>query len=214
MRHFVHDLESDKLQISTGGKADWLTLAEGDRDAIKRNCLWSKSRNCWVSRALAPRARIYLGDLLTRLGFEDRGQQGERLSFAEKVEARQERAEERAERAEGRAEKAEGEAEARHRAADAIADLIPMGQPILVGHHSEGRHRRDLEKIHSNTRKAIDADDRRKHYERSASNRRGQAVQQPRVPGPTDQGAGSRGARPAAGAEGEVLRLFRSQAHQ
>ena len=30
----------------------------------------------------------------------------------------------------------------------AIADGIPMGQPILVGHHSEGRHRSDLKKMH------------------------------------------------------------------
>lgn len=27
-----------------------------------------------------------------------------------------------------------------------ITDKIPMGQPILVGHYSEGRHRRDLDK--------------------------------------------------------------------
>lgn len=32
MRYFVHDLETDKLRIHTGGKADWLTIAEADRD--------------------------------------------------------------------------------------------------------------------------------------------------------------------------------------
>lgn len=32
-------------------------------------------------------------------------------------------------------------------AALAIGDMIPMGQPILVGHHSEKRHRRDISRI-------------------------------------------------------------------
>jgi hypothetical protein len=35
-------------------------------------------------------------------------------------------------------------ADAAQARADGITDVIPMGQPILVGHHSEGRHRRDL----------------------------------------------------------------------
>jgi protein-L-isoaspartate O-methyltransferase len=36
-----------------------------------------------------------------------------------------------------------------------IADGIPMGQPILVGHHSERHARRDAEKIQSGMRKAV-----------------------------------------------------------
>jgi len=43
-----------------------------------------------------------------------------------------------------------------HAAAKQISDHIPFGQPILVGHHSEKRARRDQEKIESRTRKAID----------------------------------------------------------
>lgn len=41
--------------------------------------------------------------------------------------------------------------------AGAIADRIPMGQPILVGHHSERRHRRDLDRIDRNMRAASEA---------------------------------------------------------
>lgn len=33
---------------------------------------------------------------------------------------------------------------------------IPMGQPILVGHHSEKRHRRDLDRAHAKARQGID----------------------------------------------------------
>ena len=40
--------------------------------------------------------------------------------------------------------------------ADRIADMIPMGQPILVGHHSEKRHRRDLDRIEHGMRASIE----------------------------------------------------------
>lgn len=58
------------------------------------------------------------------------------------------------ERLEARAEKRAEWAASRERKRDAaqarvhaIADGIPFGQPILVGHHSEGRHRRDIRRI-------------------------------------------------------------------
>lgn len=63
---------------------------------------------------------------------------------------------ERAEHYKARAERATERANAAQGKADAISSLIPFGQPILVGHHSERRHRRDLDKIHTNMRKAIE----------------------------------------------------------
>lgn len=53
--------------------------------------------------------------------------------------------------------------------ADAILDVIPMGQPILVGHHSERRHRRDLAKVDSSIRTGIDAEKHAEHLERLAA---------------------------------------------
>jgi hypothetical protein len=44
----------------------------------------------------------------------------------------------------------QAKSEARDEAADQIASHIPLGQPILVGHHSERRHRKDLARIDSN----------------------------------------------------------------
>lgn len=58
-----------------------------------------------------------------------------------------ERREAKAERLRGWADSREAKAEAARTGASAIADMIPFGQPILVGHHSEGRHRRDLDTI-------------------------------------------------------------------
>jgi len=50
----------------------------------------------------------------------------------------------------------------------AISNLIPFGQPILVGHHSEGRHRRDLQRIDDRMRKCCELADKAKYYERRA----------------------------------------------
>lgn len=74
----------------------------------------------------------------------------------------------RAEHYEDRAERAARRADAAHGKADATSSLIPFGQPILVGHHSERRHRRDLDKINSNMRKAIEERERRQSVYRTA----------------------------------------------
>jgi predicted RNA methylase len=66
-----------------------------------------------------------------------------------------ERAEERADRFEDYSGKRTAEAERARKAVAAIADGIPMGQPILVGHHSERRARKDAERIANGMRKSI-----------------------------------------------------------
>ena len=73
-----------------------------------------------------------------------------RSDYNERQEAKRKRLEERAARAEKDSESASAKA-AR------IASFIPMGQPILVGHHSEKRHRRDLERIDNGMRRAFEA---------------------------------------------------------
>lgn len=62
----------------------------------------------------------------------------------------------RIERMRARADRLASEAEAAHEKARAVADRIPMGQPILVGHHSERRHRRDLERMDRSMTRAVD----------------------------------------------------------
>lgn len=67
------------------------------------------------------------------------------------------------------ADKYEREGNARHARARALADVIPFGQPILVGHHSEGRDRRYRAKIHSNFTKGFEAAARAKELAAKAA---------------------------------------------
>lgn len=53
----------------------------------------------------------------------------------------------RAERLDKRAARAAATSAAAEAQAREISAQIPFGQPILIGHHSEGRYRRDLDKI-------------------------------------------------------------------
>lgn len=62
----------------------------------------------------------------------------------------------RAERLAERADNLRSEGNAQINAADAIAARIPLGQPILVGHHSERRARRDAERIRSGLTRGFD----------------------------------------------------------
>lgn len=60
--------------------------------------------------------------------------------------------------------KSEAESQSRYETAKQIGSFIPMGQPILIGHHSESRHRRDINRIDTNMRKSIEADEKAKYY--------------------------------------------------
>lgn len=66
-----------------------------------------------------------------------------------------ERAEERSERFDAYSDKRMKDAESAHAAVDSIVENIPLGQPILVGHHSERRARKDAERIENGMRKAV-----------------------------------------------------------
>lgn len=66
------------------------------------------------------------------------------------------RREARADRLDGWADKRDDKATAGFEKAHALSDLIPFGQPILVGHHSEGRHRNHIDRINSTGQRALE----------------------------------------------------------
>ena len=81
--------------------------------------------------------------------------------WEEKLERRRERLRERSNRL-------RAESEAKAATASAIADMIPLGQPILVGHHSERRARRDAQRIRDGFGKAHELATRAAELERRA----------------------------------------------
>lgn len=93
------------------------------------------------------------------------------------------RAEDRADRFEDYSDKRATEAITARAGVAAITDHIPLGQPILVGHHSERRARRDAERIESGMRRAVNLWETSEYWTRRASGarRHAQYKQQPGV---------------------------------
>ena len=81
--------------------------------------------------------------------------------YEEKKQARIERYREHAEHA-------ECESVARYQRSNEIAKAFEGGQPILVGHHSEARARRDQKKIWDNMEKSVEAGKKAAYYEAKA----------------------------------------------
>lgn len=92
-----------------------------------------------------------------------------RKGFAEQMQSVIDRKMARAEKFEGYSENAAVRSEVAHKKANSIMSMIPPGQPILVGHHSERRHRRDLERIDSGMRKSIEESKKSEHYSHKAN---------------------------------------------
>lgn len=80
-----------------------------------------------------------------------------------------ERAEDRAERFEDYSDKRGTEAARALDYVHKIADGIPLGQPILIGHHSERHARKDAERIENGMRKAVQLFDTSEYWQRRAA---------------------------------------------
>jgi Domain of unknown function (DUF3560)/N-terminal domain of anti-restriction factor ArdC len=83
-------------------------------------------------------------------------------AYEARIQAKRERYEERA-------DKAQAESLDIHRRARKMAEVIPFGQPILVGHHSESRDRNYRNRIHNTFGKAFAAQDKAEHYAQKAA---------------------------------------------
>lgn len=124
---------------------------------------WFRYLGCWGvphSRDRAPRlfAIEDVAEQLRAAGFAvavdvDAAPRDQAVAEADRAE----RMEARADALAAKAERRGAESESRRAAAHRILDIIPLGQPILIGHHSERRHRRDLDRVDGHMRAAIEA---------------------------------------------------------
>ena len=81
---------------------------------------------------------------------------------------RKERQEARAERYRQFAENAEKRATAAFNASSAAVENIPLGQPILVGHHSEKAHRRALQRSNGAMMRSVHESEKAAYYRQKA----------------------------------------------
>ena len=131
--------EDNKLRIYTSGRLP-------DEDVARMKAAgfrWAPKQALWVAPMWTPAREDLARELAGEIDDED-------TSLIE-------RAEERSERFEQYSENRAADAESAAARVQEIAGGIPMGQPILVGHHSERHARRDAAKIENGMRKAVNA---------------------------------------------------------
>ncbi|WP_247455405.1 DUF3560 domain-containing protein [Bradyrhizobium sp. 174] len=129
--------DDNKLRLYASQRLDDETYARVKAAGFK----WAPRQELFVKPTWSPGAEDLLIELCGEIGDED-------TSLVD-------RAERRADRFEDYSEKRMADAERARKAVSEIADNIPFGQPILVGHHSEKHARRDKEKIDAGMRKAV-----------------------------------------------------------
>lgn len=146
--------------------ADGTTVSgtdRGDREASEAlkaaGFRWSRNLGAWfLPRTWGePTRRLRVLQFQKQLGdrVEVETSDAPRRSAAEREAETRERAEARAERLEVRAVKASAAAEEEAARMRTIQNGIPLGQPVLVGHHSQRRHERDLERIDRHMGRAV-----------------------------------------------------------
>lgn len=116
---------------------------------------WAGASECWFAHWSPAREDAALA------ATEAEGVDDEDMSLADRAAAR-------SERFDGYSGNAERERDQRHAHVHNMAELM-NGQPVLVGHHSEKRHRRDLARMSDNMRKACAADRRATYWESRAA---------------------------------------------
>lgn len=129
--------EDNKLRLYASSRLDADLYARVKNAGFK----WAPKQEVFVAPMWTPGREDLALELAGEIGDEDKGLL--------------ERAEERAERFEDYSDSREREAESARKQVAAIADHIPFGQPILVGHHSERRARKDADRIHDGMRRAV-----------------------------------------------------------
>lgn len=159
-----------------GTLIDGTSRGDGTAEVLKANgWRWGRSISAWY----VPHTRDHLPKLpviaRTRAALSAAGfQVTEEIDSTSRPTAEVEAA--KIERQAGRVDALEAKAERKSSAEDAAwdrersaVDALPYGgEPIKVGHHSEGRHRNAIAKAHNATRRAIDATEDAKHAQARA----------------------------------------------
>lgn len=137
MNTATYSPEDNKLRLYPESRLGELTYKQVKEAGFK----WAPKQELFVAPMWTPEREDLLIELCGEIGDED-------TSLVE-------RAEQRAERFEDYSESRAADAASAHARVEQITDGIPLGQPILVGHHSEKHARKHAEKIHNGMQQAV-----------------------------------------------------------
>lgn len=132
--------EDNKIRLYASSHLDAETYARVKEAGFK----WAPKQELFVAPKWTPQRE----DLAVELAGEI---EAEEMTLAERAEIK-------AERLDNLARKRRGEAESLNRHADELSQAFYMGQPILIGHHSERKARKTQERINAASAKAVKAD--------------------------------------------------------
>lgn len=133
--------------------ADYIQLYRGSVEALSESLDFIQKTATWIIEQL--------GSSATPSENEETPLRVGRADYAERRNARLARYEELD-------EKRSQQAEATHAEARQMASVIPFGQPILVGHHSEKRDRNYRERIHNKFGKSFELAAKARYFEEKA----------------------------------------------
>ena len=132
MGKYILNKETSKIELHFS-KTEYQALADSIKQEIKSAFLFSGKLGAWVSRSTNNHWRAE--QVAQKLGLENGGSVGERLSYAEQLEIKTERAEARADRYETYSDNAEKRAETLQADFNEYRkDWSWLTQPIIAGH--------------------------------------------------------------------------------
>lgn len=129
--------EDNKLRLYASSRLDPETYGRVSAAGFK----WAPKQEVFIAPMWTPGREDLMLDLCEEIGDED-------TSLVERAEAR-------ADRFSVYSDKRARDASAAKDAAHAVMGRFELGQPILVGHHSERRARKDKERIENGLRRAV-----------------------------------------------------------
>lgn len=135
----TYSVEDNKLRLYPGERLDADTYARVKAAGFK----WAPKQSLFVAPAWTPEREDLCVDLAGDV-------EAEQTTLAERAAAK-------AERLDSIAGNRDRDAINHFRRADELSERFSGGQPILIGHHSERRARRDQEKLHSAMSCGVDA---------------------------------------------------------
>jgi protein-L-isoaspartate O-methyltransferase len=143
--------DDNKLRLYSAGRLDQETYARVKAAGFS----YAPKQGLFVAPAWSPERVDLLIELCGEIGDED-------TSLVE-------RAEERAERFGDYSERRAQDASAAREGVQAIGQRFEFGQPILIGHHSERKARKDAERMESGMRRAVKMWDTATYWTRRAA---------------------------------------------